>query len=89
MIFLKQRYYEAGGRSAKWLAYKLKKQQAENTIYKMKDPTTNSTHCKIKDIQQSFESFYKKWYTQPEIDKTKMEAFFESINLPKVGEEQN
>lgn len=50
LIFLKQRHYEAGGKSAKLLGYKLKKQQAENTIYKIKDPTTNSIHCKIKYI---------------------------------------
>ena len=42
LIFLKQRYYEAGGKSTKLLAYRLKKQQAENTIFKIKDPTTNS-----------------------------------------------
>ncbi len=32
-IFLKQRYYEVGGKAMKLLAYKLKKQQADNTIF--------------------------------------------------------
>ena len=40
-IFLKQRYCDAGGKSAKLLAYKLKKQHAKNTIHKIKDPETN------------------------------------------------
>ena len=44
LIFLRQRYYEAGGKSARLLAYKLKKQQAGNTIHKIRDPTTNSIH---------------------------------------------
>lgn len=38
LIFLKQKYYEVGGKSAKLPAYKLKKQQAENTIYINKGP---------------------------------------------------
>ena len=33
LIFVKQWYYVAGGKSAKLLAYKLKK--AENTVYKI------------------------------------------------------
>lgn len=33
LIFLKQRYYEGGGKSAKLLAYKLKKQQVDSNIY--------------------------------------------------------
>lgn len=56
-------HYEAGGKLAKLLA---KKQKAKNTIYKVRDPTTNSIHCKLKDTQQSFETFYKN--TQPKID---------------------
>lgn len=69
LIFLKQRYYEAGGKLAKLLAYKLKKQQADSTIYKVKDPITNSLCHKLTAIQQSFETYYKNLYTQPKIDK--------------------
>lgn len=39
-VFLKQRNHEAGGKSAKLLAYRLRKQQMENTIYKIKNPKT-------------------------------------------------
>ncbi len=56
-IFLRQRHYEAGGRSVKLLAYKLKKQQAENTVFKIKDPKTNLVYNKFRDIHQSFQSF--------------------------------
>lgn len=66
MIFLKERYYEAGGKSLKLLAFKLKKQKTQSI--KKKDPTTNSIHCKLKDIQQSFETFNKNSYIQPKID---------------------
>ena len=43
MIYTKQRYYESGPKFAKLLARKLKKQQADSTIYKIKDPTSKAT----------------------------------------------
>lgn len=58
LTILKQKYYETGSKSAKLLAYKLKKQQTENTVHKIRDPITNCTHSKIKDIQRTFEVFY-------------------------------
>lgn len=39
-VFLKQKNYEVGGKSAKLLAYKLRKQEKENTIYKIKNLKT-------------------------------------------------
>ena len=48
-IFVKQRYYDAGGKSAKLLAYKLKKQQAKNTIHKINSPKTNCIQYNRKD----------------------------------------
>lgn len=39
LIFTKQSY-EGGTKHLKQLAYRLRKQQAENTIYKIKDPET-------------------------------------------------
>ena len=41
LIFTKQRYYEAGGKSLKLLSYKLRKQQADRTIHRIRNPTTN------------------------------------------------
>ena len=51
LIFLKQRYYETGGKSAKYLAYKLRKQQEENTIHKIRNPKTQIIENKIEKIQ--------------------------------------
>ena len=51
IMFSKQKYYENG--------WKLKKQQADQTIYKARDPTTNTIQTKQEDIQDIFERFYK------------------------------
>ena len=64
LIFMKQRYYEIGSKSARLLAYKLKKQQAERVIYKIKDPTTKKVKYKIQEILSSFEKYYKNLYSQ-------------------------
>lgn len=44
--FLKQRYYEAGSKATKLLAWRLRKQPAQNTIFKIKDPKTKKITCK-------------------------------------------
>lgn len=43
MIFTRQRYYETGLKSSKPLARRLQKQQADNTIYKIRDPKRSKT----------------------------------------------
>lgn len=40
LIFTKQQYCEGGGKARKLLAYRLKKQQVENLIHKIKNPMT-------------------------------------------------
>lgn len=40
LIFTGHKYYEGGSKYTKLLAYKLRKQQADNTIYKIRDPKT-------------------------------------------------
>lgn len=78
-----------GGKSAKLLAYKLRKQQVDNTIYKIKNPKTN-VETKLGKIQESFETFYRTLYSQPQAsDETQIEAFLNSLNLPKVTNSQN
>ena len=62
-MFLKQRYYEVGGKAMKLLAYKLKKQQADNTISKIKNPDSGEIEHRLEKIQQSFEKFYKKLFS--------------------------
>lgn len=40
LVFLKQRHYEAGSKAMKLLSYKLRKQQADATINKIRCPQT-------------------------------------------------
>lgn len=89
MTFLRQRYYETGGKSAKLLAYKLKKQQLENTIYKLRDPQTNNLVSKLDNIQEIFLFFYKQLYTQPQVEENYIIDFLDTINLPRVSDSQN
>lgn len=49
--FLRQKYYEIGGQSAKYLVYKLRKQQEDSTIHKIKNPRTNILETKMERIK--------------------------------------
>lgn len=46
--FMKQRYYEAGPKASTLLAWRLRKQQAENSIHKIRDPITNKITTKLR-----------------------------------------
>ena len=54
--FTKQRYYEAGSKASKLLAWRLRKQQTENTVYKMRDPLSKKITCELEGIQKAFET---------------------------------
>ena len=64
-LFLKQKYYEIGGRSAKYLAHKLRKQQEESAIYKIRNAKTKVLVTKMDKIHECFEAYYKELYSQP------------------------
>ena len=66
LTFLRQKYYEIGGKSAKYLANKLRKQREESTIYKIMNPNTNILETKLERIQECFEAFYRDLYIQPD-----------------------
>lgn len=68
LLFTKQRYYEAGSKSTKLLAYKLRKQEARSNIYKIRDFHNKTIRHKTEDIQKCFELYYKQLYDQPSID---------------------
>lgn len=53
-IFTKQKYYEVGGKSIKLLAYRLRKQQADNSIY------TRSVILLPKKLKMALMKFVKK-----------------------------
>ena len=42
----------------KLLSYKLRKQQADTAIYKIRNPESGAIECRLEKIQQSFEKFY-------------------------------
>ena len=89
-IFLKQRYYETGGKSAKLLAYRLRKQQMENTVYKIKNPKTKVVETTTEKIQESFEIFYRELYSQPQApDETQIDSFLSSLELPSLSSSQS
>ena len=68
MAFLKQGYYEAGNEAMKLLSYKLRKQQADATINKIRCPQTKKIEHRSDQIQQSFENYYRELYSQPKLD---------------------
>uniref|UniRef100_A0A3B3WIQ9 Reverse transcriptase domain-containing protein n=1 Tax=Poecilia mexicana TaxID=48701 RepID=A0A3B3WIQ9_9TELE len=90
LLFLKQSYYEISPKSSKFLAYRLKKQQEERTIYKIKEPTTNKVTYKNIEIRKSFEKYYQKLYALKEQDGLeKTNALLNGLLLPTVSNEQN
>lgn len=90
LIFLKQNYYEVGNKSAKILAYKLKKQQAERVVYKITDPITKQIKLDFQDIHSCFEKYYKNLYTRMVSKGNKTpESLLASLNLPTITEDQN
>lgn len=63
LIFTKQRYYEGGGKYAKSLAYKLRKQEADNRIHKILDSKTNNILSDTNGIKYCFKEYYEKLYS--------------------------
>lgn len=90
IMFSKQKYYENGSKFMKILAWKLKKQQADQTIYKVKDPITNTIQTKQENIHNTFERYYKKLYSKmPEDRNQEIDCFLDTLALPTLTDEQN
>jgi len=74
----------------KHLSWRLRKQQAEKTVYKIRNPKNNKVCHKLEEIQQVFEAYYKDLYTQPnKADDSVIDEFLKSLDLPSIGEHQN
>lgn len=87
---MRQKYYEIGGKSAKYLAYKLRKQQEESTIYKIKNPKTNTLETKLERIQECFEIFFRDLYSQHSAsEEACIDTFLSSLDLPSLSDFQN
>ena len=90
MLFTRQRYNEKGSKFTKLLARKLKKQYANKTIHKIWDPEKKSIENKQKQIQETFESFFKRLYSRTlEVQEDQIVSFLETLDLPAMTEEQN
>lgn len=88
--FMKQIYYEAGPRATKMLAWRLRKQQAENTIRKIRDPIKDKITNNLDGIQKAFERYYESLYSQPErVNNQLIDEFLSSLDLPTLGKEAN
>lgn len=88
--FTKQRYYEAGSKASKLLAWRLRKQQSENTVYKIRDPTSKKITYDLEGIQKAFEKCYQALYTQSTpFDASKVEEFLSQLDLPFLGKLHN
>lgn len=89
LTFLKQKYYEVG-KSTKILAYKLRKQQAERVVYKIKDPISKQMKYDLQEIHSCFEKYYKNLYARMASKGDKSpEYLLASLNLPTITEDQN
>ncbi|XP_062396829.1 LINE-1 retrotransposable element ORF2 protein isoform X1 [Sardina pilchardus] len=90
LIYTKQKYYEGGGKYSKLLAYKLKKQEADNTIYKIRDSATKNILQETEEIKNCFKDYYEKLYSQPQVhDDDKLESMLRTLDLPTVSDDQN
>ena len=90
MVFTRQKYYEAGSKSMKLLARRLQKQQADSTIYKIRDPVSKDIVYKQEEIQKMFTNYYKTLYTQPQLEgEEQIDQFLRTLNLPNMTEQEN
>ncbi|XP_072114005.1 3-hydroxy-3-methylglutaryl-CoA reductase a isoform X1 [Mobula birostris] len=89
-LYLREKSYEVGGKSARLLAYKLRIQQADNTIHKIKNPKTKLVESTIGKIQESFETYYRELYAQPQApNEPYIDSVLNFLDLPKLTDLQN
>ncbi len=88
--YIKQTYYENGPRAKKILAWRLRKQLSERSIFKIKNPVTNQICHRPQEIHKTFEIYYKKLYSQPKLaEPSTVKHSLDSLDLPSIGIEQN
>lgn len=71
-------------------SWRLRKQQAESSIFEIRDPRTKKMYHKLEDIQHTFENDYRELYREPNTtNPQEINTFLESLDLPSIGEAQN
>ncbi|KAJ0009052.1 hypothetical protein NQD34_016467 [Periophthalmus magnuspinnatus] len=64
--------------------------KGENTIYKIKNPTTGQVIDSREKIKECFGKFYQELYTQPPAANEKsIDRFLSGLELPKIQDSQN
>lgn len=88
--YLKQSYYEIGPKAAKLLARKLRQQQAERVVHKIKDLKSNQLKYNPKEIENVFRDYYVDLYSQKTAtDRREIKSFLDKLDLPSIGSSQN
>ena len=84
--FVKQDYYEMGCKATKLLARRIRKQQATNTIHKIRDHHSGQLKYNAEEIENTFKDYYKTLYTQqPSSSDDAKRRFLNSLDLPSIG----
>lgn len=88
--FVKQQYYETGPKATRILARRIRKQQVQSTIPKIRDPQSGKLEYEVAEIENIFKNYYKKLYSQPPLSSEEAKRqFLNSLDLPAIGELQN
>lgn len=88
--YIKQSYYELGPKSAKLLARKLRKQQTDSMITRIRNPITQKLERDPKRIENIFYQYYTNLYSQEDtLDLKSTKEFLDRLDLPCIGEAQN
>lgn len=87
---VKQSYYESGPKATRLFDKHLQKQQAINTIHKIRNPQTNQLSHEPDEIERTFEEYYKKLYYKPlSADGKIIRSFPDTLDPPSIGVTQN